>query len=214
VANLKITLPIRGEQLTLIPGETLDSRAGQAIVTRTEPIGTEQIIWADYGSGIPQPHDPYEGCFIYGYTPSNKPVCGVYDGRTASGLLRLKCTTDGKKFCQRSIRPETAKLSRLETLSPEQDQQSAPGRNRRHSPKGKASGWIEERLGNLNRKTPSTSYYYCWQAGEQRGKCYVPIRKVAQVQQMLRDRHSVNEIITFLNKAPNTGIHHTFTPKL
>lgn len=95
-------------------------------------------------------------------------------------------------------------------LSPEQEpppqfsdpQNSAiiPSTPRRHSPKGHACGWIEERRGNLSRKTPSISYYYCWQTGEQRGKCYIPIRKLAMVEQMLRDRCSVDDVLTLLSK--------------
>jgi hypothetical protein len=86
-------------------------------------------------------------------------------------------------------------------LSPEQQSSpTAAERQRRYSAKGHACGWIEERLGNIKRKNPSTSYYYCWQDGETRGKQYVPVRKMATVQQMLSDRRSVDDILAVLKK--------------
>ena len=86
-------------------------------------------------------------------------------------------------------------------LSPEQRSiATVAERSRRYSAKGHACGWIEERLGNLQRKNPSTSYFYCWQDGETRGKQYVPVRKMAAVQQMLSDRRSVDEILAALRK--------------
>ncbi|WNZ22715.1 hypothetical protein HJG54_07500 [Leptolyngbya sp. NK1-12] len=81
-----------------------------------------------------------------------------------------------------------------------------PTKQRRHSPKGKASGWIEERLGNLKRQNPSTSYYYCWQQGTNRGKQYIPVRKLAAVQQMIDQRCSMGDILAVLAKDSNTPI--------
>lgn len=75
-----------------------------------------------------------------------------------------------------------------------------PRKQRRHSPKGKASGWIEERLGNLKRRNPSTSNYYCWQQGTTRGKQYIPARKLSTVQQMIDQRCSVDEILDLLSR--------------
>jgi hypothetical protein len=92
-------------------------------------------------------------------------------------------------------------------LPPEQVAQSppvgeaSPSENRpqrRHSPKGQASGWIEERVGNRKRKTPNTSYYYCWQVGEQRSKRYIPARKVWRVQQAIAAGKKIQEIVEFL----------------
>lgn len=71
-------------------------------------------------------------------------------------------------------------------------------RQRRHSPKGKASGWLEERQGNKKRKTPSTSYYYCWLVSGVTKKRYVPVGKVYRVNQMIEQRKSVDEILTVL----------------
>lgn len=60
---------------------------------------------------------------------------------------------------------------------------------RRHSPKGKAVGWIKERQGNAKRKKPTTSYFYCWdepvkrddQAKCPRHQVYVPVSAIAWV---------------------------------
>lgn len=153
-------MTLQGEQLTLIPGHTLTTRAGTATITRLEPAGTQQIIWADYGSGIEQPH-------------------------IVEALL-----------------------------SPEQHDQPSALASRRHSAKGQAVGWIEERLGNLKRKHPSTSYYYCYQEGDRRNKHYVPVRHMADVRAMVNHRCSVDDILSFLSKDPNTKDHHTFTPKI
>ncbi len=92
--------------------------------------------------------------------------------------------------------------------------------NRRHSPKGHAVGWLEERLGNLKRRTPSTSYFYCWQDGvsdsekPRRHKHYVPVRHMADVRQMINQRCSVDDILSFLSSDPNRQDHYTFTPQI
>jgi hypothetical protein len=49
----------------------------------------------------------------------------------------------------------------LEPLATYPALSSKPGQ-RRHSPKGKAVGWLKERLGNTKREKPSVSYFYCW----------------------------------------------------
>jgi hypothetical protein len=74
---------------------------------------------------------------------------------------------------------------------------------RRHSPKGKAVGWIKERQGNTKRKKPTTSYFYCWdepvkkggQAEYQRHQVYVPVRAIARVQEMLAERQPVAVVL-------------------
>ena len=79
----------------------------------------------------------------------------------------------------------------------------AQGGQRRHSPKGKASGWIKERKGNTQRKQASVSYYYCWdepvqkdgQAEYQRYQVYVPVGAIAQVQAMIADRQPVGVVL-------------------
>ena len=74
-----------------------------------------------------------------------------------------------------------------------------PGSNkRRHSEKGSASGWLEKRLGNKHRKSPSVSYYYGWLDQGQQCKRYVPVAKLGQVTQMISDRCGVEEILGFL----------------
>jgi hypothetical protein len=74
-----------------------------------------------------------------------------------------------------------------------------PGSNkRRHSEKGSASGWLEKRLGNKHRKSPSVSYYYGWLDQGQQCKRYVPVAKVSTVTQMISDRCGVEEILGFL----------------
>ena len=77
-----------------------------------------------------------------------------------------------------------------------------PGQ-RRHSPKGKAVGWLKERRGNTRRKKPSVSYFYCWdepvqrdgQAEYQRHQVYVPVGAIAQVQAMIAERQPVGVVL-------------------
>jgi len=71
---------------------------------------------------------------------------------------------------------------------------------RRHSPKGKASGWMEERQGNKNRKTPSTSYYYGWLEEGVCRKRYVPAGKVHQVHALIDQRRPVADILAFIGE--------------
>ena len=60
---------LEGIQLALLPevmsyaiwnlprlGESILTESGWAIVTRLQPLGYETLVWADYGSGIEQPH--------------------------------------------------------------------------------------------------------------------------------------------------------------
>ncbi|MBD2425376.1 hypothetical protein [Phormidium sp. FACHB-1136] len=71
---------------------------------------------------------------------------------------------------------------------------------RRHSPKGKASGWLEERQGNKKRKTPSISYYYGWLEEGVCRKRYVPAGKVYRVNEMIQQRRPVAEILAFIGE--------------
>jgi hypothetical protein len=61
-----------------------------------------------------------------------------------------------------------------------------------------ASGWIETREGNKQRKTPSISHYYCFEQQSQRTRKYIPAAKVATVQQLVSDRRPVAEILEAL----------------
>jgi len=80
---------------------------------------------------------------------------------------------------------------------------TAQGGQRRHSPKGKAVGWLKERQGNTRREKPSVSYFYCWdepvkrdgQAEYQRHQVYVPVRAIAQVQAMIAERQPVGVVL-------------------
>jgi hypothetical protein len=124
------------------PGETITTASGSATVTRTEPAGREQIIFASYGFGE-QPH------------------------------------------IQESLLP---------TEPP------PPKRPRRHSPKGKASGTIKPRIGNTQRHSPTTSYYYEWTEGGKKRSTYIPKRQVATITEMIDRRCSVDEILTAITK--------------
>jgi hypothetical protein len=139
---LVINVPIYELENPPRRGDRLTTSAGIATVTSIEQVEKEQVFWADYGSGIPQPH-------------------------ISEGIL--------------SVSP------------PEQ-------RTRRHTPKGKASGWIEERIGNRKRKNPSTSYYYCWDEPDKRNRVYVPVRLMATVRQMVDQRLGVDVIMKLLNE--------------
>jgi hypothetical protein len=73
-----------------------------------------------------------------------------------------------------------------------------PQPQRRYSPKGKATGWIEERQGNKKRKIPSTSYYYCWQDATGKHKRYIKASQVTRVHQMVAQRQPTQTILDFL----------------
>lgn len=78
--------------------------------------------------------------------------------------------------------------------SPEQQQ-----RTRRHSPKGKASGWIEERQGNKKRSKPSISYYYRWEDATGKHSRYIPAGKLGQVQRMCEvEGRAIAEVLEVL----------------
>jgi hypothetical protein len=88
----------------------------------------------------------------------------------------------------------------FQRFPPEQNDLDAAPRYRRHSPKGKACGWIEKREGNKQRKKPSLNYYYCWETPTSRQKLYIPVRKRWRIQQMVEEeRRTIAEILEFLN---------------
>jgi hypothetical protein len=73
---------------------------------------------------------------------------------------------------------------------------------RRHTPKGMASGWLKERKGNTKRRNPTTSYYYCWETregdGYKRHQVYVPVRVIDEVRRMINRRQSVEAILEII----------------
>jgi hypothetical protein len=78
-------------------------------------------------------------------------------------------------------------------------------KQRRHSQKGRASGWIEERIANPQRKHPTTCYFYCWtepdQDGQQRKqKQYVQAHLMAAVRSLVEQRQPAAEILQHLNQ--------------
>lgn len=92
-----------------------------------------------------------------------------------------------------------------------------PTKARRHSRKGHASGWIEERQGNKKRKNPSTSYYYRYYDGDGRKQQqYVQVHLMAQVRQLIDQRCSVEAVLQFIHTHSRYSgkLHHTQEPKL
>ena len=72
-------------------------------------------------------------------------------------------------------------------------------RRRRHTPKGSASGWIEQRQGNKGRKNPTVSYYYRWDEPDDRGSVYLPVAIVAMVKRMVEvERQPVSKVLEFI----------------
>lgn len=105
------------------------------------------------------------------------------------------------KLTPARVRVELSKLSgegRVEVPLPPEHLERVAHPNRRHSRKGHASGWVEERQGNRKRKTPTTSYFYCWLEEGQRRKRYIPSGKLYRVNQMLDQRKPSKEIAEFL----------------
>lgn len=92
-----------------------------------------------------------------------------------------------------------------------------PPKQRRHSRKGQASGWIEERQGNKHRKNPSTSYYYrYYDADGRKQQQYVQVRLMDKVPQLINQRCSVEEILQYIHTHSRYSgkLHHTQEPKI
>jgi hypothetical protein len=149
--------PLRGTQLSLtvsVPtyelenpprkGDRLTTSAGIATVTHIDQAGKEAVIWADYGSGISQPH-------------------------VSEGIMAVSP-------------PKQTKIPR----------------SRRHTPKGKASGWIEERVGNKKREKPSVSHYYRWENAEGKHSRYIPAGKLDEVRSLVEKRGAIAQILHVL----------------
>lgn len=72
---------------------------------------------------------------------------------------------------------------------------------RRHSAKGQASGWIEQRQGNKKRSKPSISYYYRWEDATGKHSRYVPAGKLERVQRMCEvEGRTIAEVLELLNR--------------
>ena len=78
------------------------------------------------------------------------PCHGTYDLKQMGRKRVLKAERHGQ------LRLDPLALSPDQAVSQDIDRCSG---GRRHRPKGQASGWIEERLGNRSRANPSVSYY-------------------------------------------------------
>ncbi|CAN5624960.1 hypothetical protein BH23CYA1_BH23CYA1_07140 [soil metagenome] len=80
--------------------------------------------------------------------------------------------------------------SRLVAVNPVENAMS-----RQHRPKGKASGWIEERMGNQKRKNPSTSHYYRWDSPRGRVNEYIRASRVTRIHQLIDDGLPALEVL-------------------
>jgi hypothetical protein len=217
---------LKGLQLSFVPdippyalqnpsvGEAIATSSGLATVTRTEQAGGERIIFADYGSGIEQPHvsegirqfvEPSE---VKAIAPSG--WIQTKDGRNLNPLYyytsspeqqpsepyEVHVFSDGTRSV-RTDNPMPGISHKIEYISPEPQPLK---RQRRHSPKGKASGTIKERRGNTKRDRPSISYYYEWLEKGKKRSIYIPSRQVGQVRAMIDRRCSVDEILSAITK--------------
>jgi ribosomal protein L24 len=79
--RVKVTVP--PEPIThLAPGDRIASPSGIATITDIEQVGRAQVVHADYGSGIPQPHQ------VEGVTQqSEQQECDISDCLKASAAL-------------------------------------------------------------------------------------------------------------------------------
>ena len=125
---------------------------------------------------------------------------------TPSGWI---ATTDGQHLNPLHYTPEpSTQNSKLKT-------QNSP--QRRHSRKGHASGWIEERQGNKQRKHPSTSYYYRYYDSDGRKQQqYVQVHLMGQVRQLIDQRCTVEAVLQFIHTHSRYSgkLHHTQEPKV
>lgn len=85
-------------------------------------------------------------------------------------------------------------------LNPRHFEPEQPPKPRRRSPKGKASGWIEERIGNRSRKTPSISRYYChYDSAGKIKRCYLQAHLWREASAMIDARANVPAVVEFIN---------------
>lgn len=73
-----------------------------------------------------------------------------------------------------------------------------PAPSRRYRARGRASGWIETRVGNTRRKRPSLSHYYRWDSPQGRVTEYICADRVAAVSQMLAENRPALEVLRFV----------------
>jgi hypothetical protein len=121
---------------------------------------------------------------------------------------------------QRSLLPQVAPPYLLPAWEPHPKPPSESVRShpKRYSRPGHATGWIEERIGNKKRKTPNTSYFYCYDHREdgkrKRTRIYVPVSKLAVVRQMVEARKPIQAILQVITPTKSLTHHHTHTPKI
>ncbi|MEP0923480.1 hypothetical protein [Leptolyngbya sp. ST-U4] len=208
--SLTIVIP-RTAIPTPEPGTTIATRSGSAVVTRTEVLGIEPVIWANYGgAGVEQPHTiedllPFQVGDVVQYHSGGTTHQGTIDRLLGSGAS----IDEGHSY---KSWVEFKHLKLVQRLSPEQPQQGDGKRKRRYSPKGKAVGWIEERKGNLKRKNPSVSYYYCWMDDGRKRSTYIPVSQIHRIRAMVDDRCSGDDILAAITKQPKPHCTETSKP--
>ncbi|MEM8544365.1 MAG: hypothetical protein AAGF66_10305 [Cyanobacteria bacterium P01_H01_bin.119] len=124
------------------------------------------------------------------------PCHGTYDLKQMGRKRVLKAERAGQLRMDTSTETQ---LSTLPEVAPyEVRAVCSGGKNdaiRRHRDKGRASGWIEERMGNRGRKQPSVSYYYRWDSHKGRVSEYIRASKVARVAQLIAAERPALEIL-------------------
>ncbi|MEM9091286.1 MAG: hypothetical protein AAGC93_21410 [Cyanobacteria bacterium P01_F01_bin.53] len=76
--------------------------------------------------------------------------------------------------------------------------------NRKHRPKGSASGWLELRTGNRKRKRPSVSHYYRWDSPKGRVSEYVKASRVSQVHRLIAEETPALDILKVVVEGKKT----------
>ena len=100
--------------------------------------------------------------------------------------------TDPKECSGGDERSPTQPLSRSNLVTADPAEKSA---SRQHRPKGKASGWIEERQGNQKRKNPSISHYYRWDSPQGRVNEYIRASRLTRIQRLIDDGLPALEVL-------------------
>ena len=124
------------------------------------------------------------------------PCHGTYDLKQMGRKRVLKAERAGQLRMDTSTETQLSALP--EVAAYEVRAVCSGGRNdaiRRHRDKGRASGWIEERMGNRGRKNPSVSYYYRWDSHKGRVSEYIRASKVARVAKLIEAERPALEIL-------------------
>jgi hypothetical protein len=205
---------LEGTQLALadiaIPYEIANPQPGVALVTvatletwlhrqlhhwsnTVEPLSFLESILSEPPSpfSLPPSPTPHLQALSLPTAPPSPPFTALCNAVPYQDRYR---PADLRQACENVL----AKLSRLhkpKNLLPK-------GQRRRFSHKGHASGWLEERQGNRRRKTPTISYYYCWETPTGSQKLYIPMGKVWRCDRMIDARKPVEDILAFLAKQP------------